>query len=64
MTRLEEIHALCCRYNSSAVNVGAHALASKIISIIEREPSPIDSDRRALHAGYREQVDERMSQNQ
>ena len=35
LERLEKIAALCRRYNSAAVNTGAHALATKVLGIAE-----------------------------
>jgi hypothetical protein len=32
---IDDIYLLCCRYNSPAVNPGAHALAAKIIRMID-----------------------------
>lgn len=33
--KLSEIAALCRRYDSAEVNVGAHALARKVLAIVE-----------------------------
>lgn len=44
---IAEIKALCQRYNSPAVNIGAHALAARILKLIEdaekREAGKVDA---------------------
>ena len=35
VTAVDEAVALCRRYNSPAVNTGAHALAAKVLKILE-----------------------------